>query len=53
MQKELEECKETSSQLKRRRMLQFKNQDANHSISNEQMSSECLKSNVSASSFSL
>ncbi|CAJ1949483.1 unnamed protein product [Sphenostylis stenocarpa] len=38
MQKELEECRETYSQVKRRRMLQFNSQDSDQSLSNEEMS---------------
>ncbi|OIW20825.1 hypothetical protein TanjilG_23985 [Lupinus angustifolius] len=44
-QKEPDGCRETSSQAKRRRMLQFKSQDVGHSNSNEQMSLECPKLN--------
>ena len=46
MSKEPEECRETSSQVKRRRMLQFNSQamDPSH----EQKSSAFIKSNVSA-----
>ncbi|KAK7304507.1 hypothetical protein VNO77_42388 [Canavalia gladiata] len=43
MQKELDECRETSSQFKRRRMLQFNSQDRDQSLSNEEMSSLYLK----------
>ncbi|RDX77106.1 Protein XRI1, partial [Mucuna pruriens] len=43
LQKELEECRETSSQVKRRRMLQFNSQDGDQSLSNEEMSSSYLK----------
>ncbi|KAK7339187.1 hypothetical protein VNO77_19840 [Canavalia gladiata] len=45
MQKEPEECWKTSSQMKRRRMLQFNTQDGDHSFSNEQMSKAYLKLN--------
>lgn len=44
-QKELEECSETSSQAKRRRMLQFNTQNGNHSLTDEQMSSAYLELN--------
>jgi len=47
MQKELEECRETYSQAKRRRMLQFNSQDSDQSLSNEEMSLSYLQ-NVSA-----
>ncbi|TKY68636.1 XRI1 protein [Spatholobus suberectus] len=43
IQKELEECRETSSQVKRRRMLQFNSQDRDQSLSNEDMSLPYLK----------
>ncbi|CAJ2670160.1 unnamed protein product [Trifolium pratense] len=43
--KELEECSETSSQAKRRRMLQFNNHNRNHSLTDEQMSSAFLELN--------
>ena len=46
--KEPEECRETCSQSKRRRMLQFNCQEMDHSFSSEQMSSAYFKSNVSA-----
>jgi hypothetical protein len=49
-QKELEECSETSSQAKRRRMLQFNTQNGNHSLTDEQISSAYLELNVSANS---
>lgn len=49
IQKEPEECRETS-QAKRRRMLQFNNQDRDPSLSNMEMSSACFK-NVSACTF--
>lgn len=49
MQKELEECRETYSQAKRRRMLQFNSQDSDQSLSNEEMSLSYLK-NVSGCS---
>ncbi|OIW01283.1 hypothetical protein TanjilG_10444 [Lupinus angustifolius] len=45
LQKEPEECRENSSQAKRRRMLQFDTKDVDHSISNEQMPLECFKLN--------
>ncbi|XP_061362732.1 protein XRI1-like [Gastrolobium bilobum] len=41
--KELEDCRETYSQVKRRRMLQFNSLDRDHSLSNEEMSSAYLK----------
>ncbi|XP_057458742.1 protein XRI1-like isoform X2 [Lotus japonicus] len=40
--KELEECRETS-QVKRRRMLQFNSQDRDHSLSKEEMTAAYLK----------
>ncbi|XP_029126664.1 protein XRI1 isoform X1 [Cajanus cajan] len=43
IQKELEECRETYSQVKRRRMLQFNSQDRDESLSNEEMSLSYLK----------
>ncbi|KAG4938756.1 hypothetical protein AAZX31_16G087800 [Glycine max] len=43
MQKELEECRETYSQAKRRRMLQFNSQESDQSLSNEGMSLSYLK----------
>ncbi|XP_027906861.1 protein XRI1-like isoform X1 [Vigna unguiculata] len=43
MQKELEECRETYSQAKRRRMLQFNSQDSDQSLSNEEMSLSYLQ----------
>ncbi|KAL2319262.1 hypothetical protein Fmac_028231 [Flemingia macrophylla] len=43
IQKELEECRETYSQVKRRRMLQFNSQDGDQSLSGEEMSSSYLK----------
>ncbi|CAL0306002.1 unnamed protein product [Lupinus luteus] len=46
MQKELEEYRETS-QVKRRRMLQFNSQDSDHSFSSEEATSAYLKLNVS------
>ncbi|XP_057437074.1 protein XRI1-like [Lotus japonicus] len=45
MQKETEKCWETSSQVKRRRMLQFNTRDEHHSLCNEEISLECLKLN--------
>lgn len=47
IQKDQEECSETSSQAKRRRMLQFnnQNQNRNHSLSDEHMSSAYLQLN--------
>lgn len=53
IQKEPEECRETSSQIKRRRMLQFNTQDGDNLLSDEQMSLEYLKLKVSFSSFEL
>ncbi|XP_019449101.1 PREDICTED: protein XRI1-like isoform X2 [Lupinus angustifolius] len=44
MQKELEEYRETS-QVKRRRMLQFNSQDSDHSLSSEEATSAYLKLN--------
>ncbi|KAK9282483.1 hypothetical protein L1049_005401 [Liquidambar formosana] len=44
MIKEPEECRETSSQVKRRRMLQFNNQVIDPPFCNEEMSSAFLKS---------
>ncbi|XP_057743938.1 protein XRI1-like isoform X1 [Arachis stenosperma] len=44
VQKEVEELRETSSQVKRRRMLQFNIQDSDHSLSSEEMSLAYLKS---------
>ncbi|KAL5133515.1 Protein XRI1 [Glycine soja] len=41
--KEPEECRETYSQAKRRRMLQFNSQDSDQSLSNEEMSLSYLK----------
>lgn len=49
MQKEDEECRETYSQAKRRRMLQFNSQDSDQSLSNEEMPLSYLQ-NVSAHS---
>ncbi|KAI4356398.1 hypothetical protein L6164_000424 [Bauhinia variegata] len=47
IQKEPEECREISSQVKRRRMLQFhKSQEMELSLSNEEESSAYLKANV-------
>ncbi|MED6194100.1 hypothetical protein PIB30_025347 [Stylosanthes scabra] len=46
VQKEVEEGRETCSQAKRRRMLQFNGQERDHSFSNEDMSSQYLKSNA-------
>lgn len=43
IQKEIEECRETSSQVKRRRMLHFNSQDRDQSLSNEEISSSYLK----------
>lgn len=40
-----EECRESFSQMKRRRMLQFPNEDMNSSLCTEEMSSAFLKSN--------
>ncbi|XP_004513524.1 protein XRI1-like isoform X2 [Cicer arietinum] len=45
IQKEQEECSETSSQAKRRRMLHFNAHNGNHSLSDEPTSSAYLKSN--------
>ncbi|XP_061375609.1 protein XRI1-like [Gastrolobium bilobum] len=45
IQKEPEKCWETSSQVKRRRMLRFNTRDGDHFLSNEQMSSAYLKLN--------
>ncbi|XP_062147702.1 protein XRI1 isoform X2 [Alnus glutinosa] len=45
MNKEPEECRETSSQVKRRRMLQFNNQPLDPYCSSEERSSAFLKSN--------
>ncbi|GAU18227.1 hypothetical protein TSUD_175680, partial [Trifolium subterraneum] len=45
IQKELEECSETSSQAKRRRMLQFNSHSGSHSLTEEQMSSAYLELN--------
>ncbi|MED6183922.1 hypothetical protein PIB30_042472 [Stylosanthes scabra] len=45
VQKEVEEGRETCSQAKRRRMLQFNGRERDHSLSNEDMSSPYLKSN--------
>ncbi|XP_059433478.1 protein XRI1 isoform X1 [Corylus avellana] len=45
MNKEPEECRETSSQVKRRRMLQFNNHPLDPSLSSEERSSAFLKSN--------
>ncbi|XP_027336605.1 protein XRI1-like isoform X2 [Abrus precatorius] len=42
MQKEPEECREPSSQVKRRRMLQFNSRDRDQSLSNEEMSASYL-----------
>ncbi|MED6187132.1 hypothetical protein PIB30_073477 [Stylosanthes scabra] len=44
VEKEVEELRETSSQFKRRRMLQFNMQDSDLSLFNEEMSSAFLKS---------
>ncbi|KAK8464538.1 hypothetical protein PHAVU_010G020000 [Phaseolus vulgaris] len=43
MEKEVEECRETYSQAKRRRMLQFNSQDSDQSLSNEEMSLSYLQ----------
>ncbi|XP_052111655.1 protein XRI1 [Arachis duranensis] len=45
VQKEVEEGRETSSQVKRRRMLQFNGQERDHSLSKEEMSLPYFKSN--------
>ncbi|XP_028790852.1 protein XRI1-like [Neltuma alba] len=45
LRNELDECRETSSQVKRRRMLQFSSEDGDVSLSYEDMSSEYLKLN--------
>lgn len=52
MSKGTEECRESFSQMKRRRMLQFPNKDMDSSLCSEEMSSAFLKSNVSFSLFS-
>lgn len=48
MNKEPEERRDTSSQVKRRRMLDFKPQAVDSSLYGEEMSSAFLKSNVSS-----
>ncbi|PON60819.1 Protein XRI [Trema orientale] len=45
LNKEAEECRESFSQLKRRRMLQFTNEEMDTSLCCEEMSSAFLKSN--------
>ncbi|XP_016178669.1 protein XRI1 [Arachis ipaensis] len=45
VEKEVEEGRETSSQVKRRRMLQFNGQERDHSLSKEEMSLPYFKSN--------
>ncbi|EXC25116.1 hypothetical protein L484_003040 [Morus notabilis] len=45
MSKGTEECRESFSQMKRRRMLQFPNKDMDSSLCSEEMSSAFLKSN--------
>lgn len=49
--KEPEECRETYSQAKRRRMLQFNSQDSDQSLSNEEMSLSYLKNVSGCSTF--
>ncbi|CAL5337135.1 unnamed protein product [Camellia sinensis] len=51
MDKELQQCTEMSSQVKRRRMLQFDNEILGSPLCNEEISSVFLKSKVCASLF--
>lgn len=48
LNKEAQECRASSSQVKRRRMLQFNTQPVESSFCSEETSSSFLKSNVCA-----